>query len=109
MEEGLAAEAEGRAITTVEGLPDGQRFSPLQEAWAEAGASQCGFCTTGFLMTADALLRENDRPSRDEIKEAISGNLCRCTGYIKILDAIEACAGEHRQFREAQRANEVPA
>lgn len=98
----LAAEVEDMEVLTVEGLPAGQRFSPLQNAWAEAGASQCGFCTTGFLMAADALLRENDRPSRDEIKEAISGNLCRCTGYIKIIDAIEACAAEHRAFREGQ-------
>jgi len=90
----LAAEAEGAAVTTVEGLADGDRFSPLQETWARAGASQCGFCSPGFLMTADALLREQPHPSRPEIERAIAGNLCRCTGYVKIVDAIEACAAE---------------
>ncbi|MFQ5749904.1 MAG: (2Fe-2S)-binding protein [Planctomycetota bacterium] len=88
----LAAEAEGAFITTVEGLAGRERFSPLQEAWARAGASQCGFCSPGFLMTADALLRAQPHPSRPEIEQAIAGNLCRCTGYIKIVDAIEACA-----------------
>ncbi len=88
----LAAEAEGASIRTVEGLAAGGRFAPLQEAWARAGASQCGFCSPGFLMTADALLRTHPHPSRSEIQQAIAGNLCRCTGYIKIVDAIEACA-----------------
>jgi len=100
----LAAEAEGHAITTVEGLAATERFSPLQEAWANAGASQCGFCTAGFLMTADALLTENPAPTRDEIRVAIAGNLCRCTGYIKILDAIEQSAAAHRAFQDERRA-----
>ena len=73
-------------------------FAPLQEAWAEAGASQCGFCTPGFLLAADRLLRDNASPSRDEIREALAGNLCRCTGYVKIIDAVERCAAEHRTF-----------
>lgn len=88
----LAAEAEGAAITTIEGLGAPGRFSALQRAFATAGASQCGFCTPGFLMTADALVRRNPCPSRDEIRAAIAGNLCRCTGYVKILDAIVAAA-----------------
>lgn len=94
----LAAEVEDREITTVEGLRDGERFAPLQEAWAEAGASQCGFCTPGFLMAADRLLRDNPSPDRQEIREALAGNLCRCTGYVKIIDAVEQCAAEHRAF-----------
>ena len=95
----LAADLEGADIRTVEALPDGERFAPLQQAWAEAGASQCGFCTTGFLMTADALLRGNESPNREEIKAALAGNLCRCTGYIKIYEAVEACAARHREMR----------
>jgi 4-hydroxybenzoyl-CoA reductase subunit gamma len=91
----LAAEVEGKAITTVEGLRDGDRFAPLQEAWAEAGASQCGFCSPGFLMAADALLREEKTPDRQRIREALAGNLCRCTGYVKIIDAVERCVGSH--------------
>lgn len=97
----LAAEVAERDITTVEGLAGPERFSPLQQAWAEAGASQCGFCTAGFLMTADALLARQPQPSREQIKEAISGNLCRCTGFIKILDAIERSAAAHCAYRAA--------
>lgn len=96
----LAAEVEGKEITTVEGLRAGERFAPLQQAWADAGASQCGFCSPGFLMAADRLLRDNASPSRDEIREALAGNLCRCTGYVKIIDAVERCAAEHRAFCE---------
>lgn len=96
----LAAEVEGKEITTVEGLRAGGRFAPLQQAWADAGASQCGFCSPGFLMAADRLLRDNASPSRDEIREALAGNLCRCTGYVKIIDAVERCAAEHRAFCE---------
>jgi aerobic-type carbon monoxide dehydrogenase small subunit (CoxS/CutS family) len=79
-------------ITTIEGLKDRGVIHPLQRAFAGHGGSQCGFCTPGFIMTASAFLRHNPHPSRDEIKEAISGNMCRCTGYIKIVDAIEAVA-----------------
>lgn len=100
----LAAEVEGKAITTVEGLRDQDRFAPLQEAWAEAGASQCGFCSPGFLMAADRLVRDNPNPTREEIREALAGNLCRCTGYVKIIDAVERCAAEHRAFCEAKQA-----
>jgi len=81
-------------ITTIEGLKDHGVIHPLQRAFAEHGGSQCGFCTPGFIMTASAFLQAHPQPTRDEIKEAISGNLCRCTGYIKIVEAIETAAQE---------------
>ncbi|HZU12809.1 MAG TPA: (2Fe-2S)-binding protein [Chloroflexota bacterium] len=95
----LGVEAEGRDIETVEGLADRGEPSLLQHAFAETGGAQCGYCTPGFLMSATALLRRNPEPSRDEIKQALSGNLCRCTGYIKIFDAVELAArrGEGRE------------
>ncbi|PYO01469.1 MAG: (2Fe-2S)-binding protein [Candidatus Rokuibacteriota bacterium] len=80
---------EGRAITTVEGMAVGGDLHPLQQAFAELGAAQCGYCTPGILLTAQALLDDTPAPTRDEIKEALAGNLCRCTGYTKILDAVE--------------------
>jgi aerobic carbon-monoxide dehydrogenase small subunit len=92
----LALEAEGREITTVEGLSGGQGLHPVQEAFASCGGSQCGYCTPGFVMTSVALLAENPAPTRDEIKEAISGNLCRCTGFVKIVDAVEQAATRMR-------------
>jgi len=88
----LPIELEGRAITTVEGLARAGRLHPLQQAFAELGAAQCGYCTPGFLLTARALLADNPRPTRQEIREALAGNLCRCTGYTKILDAVELAA-----------------
>ncbi|KAA3610802.1 MAG: (2Fe-2S)-binding protein [Planctomycetota bacterium] len=103
----LAAEAEGKEIVTVEALAGKERFSPLQRAWAEAGASQCGFCTPGFLMTADALLRSKADPSRQEIREALSGNLCRCTGFVKILDAVEQSAAKHREFQASENRSQT--
>lgn len=84
--------AKGTHIMTVEGLGTAERLHPLQKAFIEEGAVQCGFCTPGMLMTAKALLDENSRPTRPEIRLAISGNLCRCTGYQKIIKAIEAAA-----------------
>ena len=88
----LPAELEGRTITTVEGLAEGSRLHPLQQAFAELGAAQCGYCTPGILLTARALLAGHPSPTRDEIREALAGNLCRCTGYTKILDAVELAA-----------------
>lgn len=87
----LAMECVGKKIITIEGLKS-PIIHPLQRAFAEWGGSQCGFCTAGFIMTAKAFLDENPHPTREEIKEAISGNMCRCTGYIKIIDAIENVA-----------------
>ncbi|MDQ3556330.1 MAG: (2Fe-2S)-binding protein [Gemmatimonadota bacterium] len=94
-------EAEGRPVRTVEGLagfrtPPGVPH-PLQDAFDLCGAAQCGFCTPGILMSAAALLEANPAPTRDEIREALSGNLCRCTGYTKILDAVEMAAGTLRE------------
>src|SRR5436190_19492937 len=85
----LALECEGRSIDTVEGLARGAELHPLQAAFADLGAAQCGYCTPGILMTAKALLAREPQPSRERIREAISGNLCRCTGYQQIIDAIE--------------------
>ncbi len=88
-----AIEAEGRSVTTIEGLAgaDGQ-LHPLQKAFVEHGAVQCGFCTPGMIMSAKALLDETQDPTEDEIKEGIAGNLCRCTGYVKIIEAVKAAA-----------------
>ncbi len=88
----LAAEADGCEITTVEGLADGHHLHPIQEMFAECGGSQCGFCTPGFLVVTSALLEENPNPSDDEIKCAIEGNLCRCTGYQQIVDSVRAAS-----------------
>jgi carbon-monoxide dehydrogenase small subunit len=89
----LGAACEGRRIETVEGLMRGGRLHPLQEAFADCGAAQCGYCTPGLLMTAKALLDRNPSPTRDQIREALSGNICRCTGYQQIVEAVEAAAG----------------
>jgi carbon-monoxide dehydrogenase small subunit len=88
----LAVECEGRRIETVEGLARGAELHPLQAAFADLGAAQCGYCTPGILMTAKALLEREPDASRERIREAISGNLCRCTGYQQIYEAIEAAA-----------------
>src|SRR5216117_3824279 len=88
----LPVELQGREIKTVEGMADNGRLHPLQQAFAELGAAQCGYCTPGILLTAQALLAERATPTRDEIREALAGNLCRCTGYTKILDAVELAA-----------------
>jgi carbon-monoxide dehydrogenase small subunit len=85
-------ECQGREIKTVEGMAQGGRLHPLQQAFAELGAAQCGYCTPGILLTAEALLKDNPTPTRDEVKLALAGNLCRCTGYTKILDAVELAA-----------------
>ena len=88
----LPADLEGAAIGTVEGMAQGSRLHPLQQAFAELGAAQCGYCTPGILLTAQALLEDDRQPTRDRIREALAGNLCRCTGYTKILDAVELAA-----------------
>ena len=92
----LAIEAEGTEIRTVEGLAKHGELHPLQQAWGETGASQCGYCTSGMLMSAQALLERNPSPTRTEIREALAGNLCRCTGYLAILDAVELAAARMR-------------
>jgi carbon-monoxide dehydrogenase small subunit len=84
----LAVEAAGREVLTVEGVADGNDLHPLQQAFIEKGAVQCGFCTPGMILTSLAFLRENPDPTEDEVREAISGNLCRCTGYQKIVEAV---------------------
>jgi carbon-monoxide dehydrogenase small subunit len=100
----LGLECDGRRVETVEGMARGATLHPLQKAFADLGAAQCGYCTPGILLTAQALLDANPAPSLDEIKEALSGNLCRCTGYVKIFEAVELAAawmrGEDRQPRE---------
>lgn len=88
----LAAQLEGKAVTTIEGLTRGETLHPVQEAFIEHGAVQCGFCSPGMILTAAAFLQKNPSPDRTAIREALSGNLCRCTGYHKIADAVEAAA-----------------
>lgn len=95
----LALECEGRAIETVEGLARGAALHPLQAAFADLGGTQCGYCTPGLLMTAKALLDAEPEPSRERIKEAIAGVLCRCTGYQQIVDSIERAAQQLRAER----------
>lgn len=88
----LGLECEGRRVETVEGMAGPEGLHPLQKAFADLGAAQCGYCTPGFLLTAKALLDENPKPARKEIQQALAGNLCRCTGYIKIFEAVELAA-----------------
>jgi aerobic-type carbon monoxide dehydrogenase small subunit (CoxS/CutS family) len=88
----LPVDLEGAAITTVEGMARGGELHPLQQAFAELGAAQCGYCTPGILLTAQALLVDEAQPTRQRIREALAGNLCRCTGYTKILEAVELAA-----------------
>jgi aerobic carbon-monoxide dehydrogenase small subunit len=90
----LAQMAEEREVTTIEGVTPVQGLNPVQKAFVENGATQCGFCTPGFIVTGTALLKENPHPSRAEVEHAISGNLCRCTGYTKIVEAILSAAEE---------------
>ena len=88
----LGLACEGKEIKTVEGMARGPELHPLQAAFADLGAAQCGYCTPGILMAAEALLEDNPKPKRDEIREALAGNLCRCTGYLKIYEAVELAA-----------------
>ena len=100
----LGLECEGRRVETIEGMATASGLHPLQKAFADLGAAQCGYCTPGFLLAAKALLDANPRPSLDQIKEALAGNLCRCTGYVKIFEAVELAAawmgGESAQPRK---------
>jgi aerobic carbon-monoxide dehydrogenase small subunit len=89
----LGAQADGHEVVTVEGLADGEGLHPVQQAFVDAGAVQCGFCTPGLVVAAADLLQRSPSPNDDEIREALSGNLCRCTGYQKIFDAVRAAAG----------------
>ncbi|HOK07401.1 MAG TPA: (2Fe-2S)-binding protein [Syntrophales bacterium] len=88
----LAAQLEGRSVTTIEGLGAEGCLHPVQEAFVQCGAVQCGYCSPGMILTALALIKENPAPTREEIRKALSGNLCRCTGYQKIVDAVEEAA-----------------
>ena len=90
----LAVEADGAEIVTVEGLANSARLAPLQQAFIDHGGTQCGFCTPGVLISAQALLNRNPQPTEDQIKDALRGNLCRCTGYVRIVEAIKAVANE---------------
>ncbi|HZB44932.1 MAG TPA: (2Fe-2S)-binding protein [Pyrinomonadaceae bacterium] len=92
----LGLDAEGREVETVEGMATAEGLHPLQTTFADTGAAQCGYCTPGFLLVAKELLKANPSPEREEIKEALSGNLCRCTGYIKIYEAVELAAARMR-------------
>ena len=101
----LGLDAEGCDVETIEGMADGVDLHPLQITFADLGAAQCGYCTPGFLLTAKELLDKSQSPTRDEIKEALAGNLCRCTGYIKIYEAVELAAARMRG-EEAEPAKE---
>ena len=92
----LGLDAEGREVKTIEGMAQGAELHPLQQTFADLGAAQCGYCSPGFLLVAEELLNKTPNPSRAEIQEALSGNLCRCTGYLKIYEAVELAA---RQIR----------
>ncbi len=102
----LGLDAEGRSITSIEGMAEGNELHPLQVTFADLGAAQCGYCTPGFLLTAQELLEKNPNPTRAEIQEALSGNLCRCTGYIKNYEAVELAAARMRG-EPAEAAKEI--
>jgi carbon-monoxide dehydrogenase small subunit len=99
----LACEAQGRKVMTIEGLAQGNCAHPVQDAFDVCGALQCGFCQSGMMLSAAALLEQNARPSRDEIKDALSGNLCRCTGYTQILNAVEVASGQRHVLERDER------
>lgn len=92
----LGLDAAGREVKTIEGMAEGAELHPLQQTFADLGAAQCGYCSPGFLLVAEELLQKSPNPSRAEIQEALSGNLCRCTGYIKIYEAVELAAARMR-------------
>ena len=92
----LGLDTEGREVTTIEGMAEDGKLHPLQDTFADLGDAQCGYCSPGFLLAAKELLEKQPRPTRDDIREALSGNLCRCTGYIKIYEAVELAAARMR-------------
>lgn len=92
----LAVDADGKCVETIEGVADGDKLDPIQEAYIEEGAIQCGFCTPGFIMTTKVLLKENPDPSEAEIREYLKGNYCRCTGYVNIIKAVQSAAKKLR-------------
>jgi len=93
----LAVTAKGKSILTIEGVAEGSELHPIQQAFVSKGAVQCGFCTPGMVLSSKALLEESSAPTREEIKAALAGNLCRCTGYVKIIDAVEVAAKTMRE------------
>lgn len=101
----LTAELEGAEVTTIEGLADGTKLDPLQESFMEKGAVQCGFCTPGMILTAKSLLNRNAQPTREEIIRSMSSNLCRCTGYRKIIEAVEAVVSGQTGNETCQSSN----
>src|SRR5215470_11883451 len=103
----LGLDMEGRDVTTVEGMAHSGKLHPLQDAFAELGAAQCGYCTPGILLAAKQLLDENREPTREQIKEALSGNLCRCTGYLKIFEAVEMAARRGEEGEECHERSEI--
>jgi len=101
----LAAEAEGREVTTIEGLADGSLLHPVQQAFVDAGAVQCGYCTPGMVLVAAALVARNPSPTESDVRHAISGNFCRCTGYQKIVEAVLAASARVREAGQAVEAS----
>lgn len=101
-----AGKADGCSVTTIEGLSDGQELHPIQQAFIDAGAVQCGFCTPGMILSAKALLDRNENPSREEIHTALAGNICRCTGYVKIEQAVEMAAKAMALLKRGGRPDE---
>ena len=101
----LAAEAEGREVTTIEGLADGSLLHPVQQAFVDAGAVQCGYCTPGMVLVAAALVARNPSPSESDVRHAISGNFCRCTGYQKIVEAVLTASARVREAGQAVEAS----
>ncbi len=101
----LAKDVEGEEITTIEGLAEGEKLHPLQEAFLEHHASQCGFCTPGMIMSAKALLDNNPSPSQEDIEYALDGNICRCTGYIKIFEAVKEAARKLREGSHKEKSH----
>jgi carbon-monoxide dehydrogenase small subunit len=101
----LAAEAEGREVTTIEGLADGSLLHPVQQAFVDAGAVQCGYCTPGMVLVAAALVARNPSPTESDVRHAISGNFCRCTGYQKIVEAVLTASARVREAGQAVEAS----